>query len=417
MAHLMKNTKVNCPNLIRHFERNKDIKEYSNENIDLSKSHLNYNLAPVREEGQFEFIKERCSEVKCLNRADVKVMANWVVTLPKDIKPDEENKFFKDTYEFLKNRYGGQNEENIISAYVHNDEKTPHMHFAFVPVAYDKNKSIYKVSAKEVLNRNDLRSFHSDLDKYLSKTFNRNIGVVNGVTRDGNLSIQDMKRGTTAKALVNMDLNLNEKVEKLNVVVKELTLKTQEIKEKEKQIEDLKVEIEALKKANGQSKRIFQTVNDIPRGKQVMGKVILSKGEWSEMYEQSQGYCSEKIKSDDLTRENNNLSFRVENLEKENKQLRLDYNKTNLESIKFTNIANELKMKNLELTKKNNLYVNFINDIPKEIKIQLPLENLINARKNVTSKYSTHINISGTNISEEKKVSKQKNTIKIDMDL
>ena len=39
--------------------------------------------------------------------------------------------FFEETYAFLSERYGAQ---NVISAYVHLDERSPHMHFAFVPV-------------------------------------------------------------------------------------------------------------------------------------------------------------------------------------------------------------------------------------------------------------------------------------------
>lgn len=103
----MKNTRNACANLVRHFERNEDIKEYGNENIDPSKSHLNYNLAPDRG-NQLEFINNRCNELKVLKRKDVNVMCNWVVTMPKDLAtyiPENEEKFFKKTYEFLENRY------------------------------------------------------------------------------------------------------------------------------------------------------------------------------------------------------------------------------------------------------------------------------------------------------------------------
>ena len=84
LAHMMKNNRNACSNLIRHFERNENIKEYSNENINLNKSYLNYNLGPFRE-NQLEFIKSKCEELKVLNRKDVNVMCNWVVTLPKDL--------------------------------------------------------------------------------------------------------------------------------------------------------------------------------------------------------------------------------------------------------------------------------------------------------------------------------------------
>lgn len=56
-----------------------------------------------------------------------------------------------------------------MAAVVHYDETTPHLHYAFVPVVFDDKKSRYKVSAKEVLTRHDLQSFHEDLDQDLKK--------------------------------------------------------------------------------------------------------------------------------------------------------------------------------------------------------------------------------------------------------
>ncbi|WP_186312786.1 plasmid recombination protein, partial [Bacillus pumilus] len=90
---------------------------------------------------------------------DVKVCSDWVVTLPENLKgtsEKEQREFFEKTYEFLANRYGG--EKNVLSANVHKDETTPHMHFAFMPVVWDEKKQREKVSAKEVLTRKDLKT-------------------------------------------------------------------------------------------------------------------------------------------------------------------------------------------------------------------------------------------------------------------
>lgn len=51
--------------------------------------------------------------------------------------------YFNRAFDFLKERVG---EENIISAVVHMDEKTPHLHLCFVPLTKDK-----RLSAKEIL--------------------------------------------------------------------------------------------------------------------------------------------------------------------------------------------------------------------------------------------------------------------------
>ena len=139
MASLCKATKGASGNLFDHYERKENIK-FKNQDIDKTRSYLNYNLATDRNLSQREILNSRLSEVKVLKRDNVNVTCNWVVTLPKRIKEDseEEKLFFKETYNFLKDRYG---EKNVISAYVHKDEVTPHIHFCFIPVVVDKIKN------------------------------------------------------------------------------------------------------------------------------------------------------------------------------------------------------------------------------------------------------------------------------------
>jgi len=82
--------------MVRHYDRSKDHGEFvkfrKNQDIDPSRSHLNYNLAPDQE--QLEFINRRISEVKCQNRADVNVMCSWVITAPKGL--NEHTLFFEE---------------------------------------------------------------------------------------------------------------------------------------------------------------------------------------------------------------------------------------------------------------------------------------------------------------------------------
>lgn len=209
MAHLMKSSKSSIGGLTRHFERYKnedgDYLKFGNQDINISKTYLNYNLADSK--NQLDFIKDRTSEVRCLNREDVKVMCSWVVTLPKEIKTTEEQDlFFKETYNFLENKY---KKENVISSYVHLDETTPHMHFAFIPVVTDKKKGDLKVSAKELINRKHLQEFHSKLDQHMKNVFNRDIGILNDATKEGNRSIEELKRGTAKEEIDYMKYSLN----------------------------------------------------------------------------------------------------------------------------------------------------------------------------------------------------------------
>jgi len=223
MANVQKFTRSNLTSgsLIRHFERDKDeygnYHKWGNEEIDPSRSHLNYNLALEHEQGQADFIKRRLSQVKCLAREDVNVLCSWIVTAPAGLATGTEVRangrerytfegdktkaelqaFFKHCYDFLAQKYG---EKNVVSAYVHMDETTPHIHFAFVPVVVDKKKGHEKVSAKEALGWSErgLHRFHGELDEYMTKAFGRDIGIVNEATKDGNKEIWELKTETIA---------------------------------------------------------------------------------------------------------------------------------------------------------------------------------------------------------------------------
>lgn len=131
------------------------------------------------------------SQIKVLKRANVNVMCDWVVTAPEDLTEEELPLFFDECYKFLNARYG---KENVISAPVHMDETSPHLHYNFVPVVKDKKKGIPKLSAKECITRKDLNTFHQDLTKHMTAVFRRDIGILNGATVVGNKTIKQLKQ-------------------------------------------------------------------------------------------------------------------------------------------------------------------------------------------------------------------------------
>lgn len=210
LAHVEKFSKTAVGNLFAHYERRLteygEPRKYKNQEIDLSKSDQNYNLAWNNGRSQLEIYKERLSQVKCLNRADVKTMCDWVITLPENLKHEDFstiNLFFQSAYDFLEERYG---KENVISSYVHMDETTPHMHFSFIPVTQDKKKGHLKVSAKEVLNKYELQSFHSDLKTFVEKRLGRPVAILNGATKEGNLKVEELKRVTKEVATLEKEI-------------------------------------------------------------------------------------------------------------------------------------------------------------------------------------------------------------------
>lgn len=254
MANAQKYTKSACGHMTAHYERAKDKDgeyiKFGNQNIDPQRTHLNYNLAPLRGSGQIDFIRQRTTEARTLNRADVNVMVSWVVTLPKYQKivtdPNiahvsfdkdmAERLFFQRTYDFLADRYG---EKNVVSAYVHMDEVTPHMHFAFVPVTEDKKRGGEKVSAKQVVDRKDLQTFHTDLERYLDSFRDFHFEVVNEATKDGNKEVAKLKKQTAHEEVL--------KAQQEAVEARQRALQEQEsIKPLVEQKNALRGEIEAL---------------------------------------------------------------------------------------------------------------------------------------------------------------------------
>lgn len=207
--HCEKYNKQGLGNLLSHYERkNYKARRYANENIDKERTHLNYNLAPTHQEGLYQFIKNRVTELNIIKRKTAIWCCDWCLTVPAEIKDDNEKSraFFESSYEFLKERYG---EKNVVSAYVHLDEASAgHMHFCFIPIVtkqvceFDNEsgqlvtKTIEKVLAKEVINRVELSSIHNDLQRHLDNDLTFEAKILNGVTNGKNKSVKELKYKT-----------------------------------------------------------------------------------------------------------------------------------------------------------------------------------------------------------------------------
>lgn len=229
MASVEKFTHGAVVNQLRHNDRL--IERDANTDIDPGRAALNYSLTPDRGMSSYEYYKQRKSELYVYGRNDVKTMAGWIVTAPKElISLKQEKTFFESTYNFLESRYG---RENVIQATVHYDEGKmekvqnrwgeyemdekgelrkelvfgrPHLHFDFIPATEDGNPKHLqneKICANDVLTRTELQNFHSDLQKHL-KDNGVNGEVLNGSTKANgrNYSVEELKeRYETQKEL------------------------------------------------------------------------------------------------------------------------------------------------------------------------------------------------------------------------
>ena len=166
---IMRFAKYKGPEISRieaHDERTKE-KYASNPDVDISRSHLNFHL--FEPTGKYRAMSEkRIAEVGCRTRSDsVRLVETLVTASPQffEGKSDKEVRaFFEKAMRFFEEKIG---KGNFISAVVHMDEKTPHMHFSFVPVTKDG-----RLCAKEIVgNRKDLVKWQDEFWEYMVKKY------------------------------------------------------------------------------------------------------------------------------------------------------------------------------------------------------------------------------------------------------
>lgn len=149
-----------------HHERTKE-KYDSNPDIDTSKSK--YNFHTIAPQGKYrQEIDSRIQTAGCRTRKDSTRFVDTLITASPEFfkgkKMPEVKAFFQQATDFLSQRVGKQ---NIISAVVHLDEKTPHLHLTFVPLTADN-----RLSAKEILgNRASLSRWQDDFFTYMVEHF------------------------------------------------------------------------------------------------------------------------------------------------------------------------------------------------------------------------------------------------------
>ncbi len=152
--------------ICNHHERLKE--QYkSNPDIDSERTHLNYHLIEPDKKYR-ELVLARIQQAGAKLRKDSVVMQDGLVTAsPEWIKAKsdaEQAEYFNYAFEFVKERYGT---ENIISAVVHLDEATPHMHFVFVPITKDN-----RLSSKDIMGGpKGMVKLQDDFHAYISKKY------------------------------------------------------------------------------------------------------------------------------------------------------------------------------------------------------------------------------------------------------
>ena len=219
---IIRNTKYKRENLkgiFRHNERRN--KNYSNENIDREKSYLNYSLKSPQYsyEKEFDRIRDKYNLKGQIKKVS-NIACEYIITSDHDyfenIGEEETKRFFETAYKFVCD-YKDLGEKYILSATVHRDEQTPHMHLIFLPVVHTidkKGNSVDKLACSEFWKAKDsYRQLQDAFYKYMVENgFDLQRGLPKEETNREHYSVEEFKKITnfkqTKEILKNMKLEL-----------------------------------------------------------------------------------------------------------------------------------------------------------------------------------------------------------------
>lgn len=197
-------------NISRHNERKNQ--NYENKDIDINKSNLNYHFKAPKEisyEKEFYRLREENNlkgNLRLTGNKQSNIMCEFMITSDNDffksIGETETKRYFETAYKFAKNKCG---EQNIISAVVHMDETTPHMHLTYIPVVkgLKKGEEVLKINASEFWK--GFNSYGKLQDEFYDYVNEMGFNLERGETKKDreHLSVEEYKIETKLQELDN----------------------------------------------------------------------------------------------------------------------------------------------------------------------------------------------------------------------
>lgn len=190
----------NLAGLYKHNERKNT--NYSNKDINKNSSIKNYSLKQCNTTYS-NAIKKLQQENNLQGRIikTTNIACEFIITSDKEffdaIGIDETKRYFQTAYDFVAN-YKNLGEKYIISAKVHMDESTPHLHLVFVPVIHTKDKqgnTIDKIACSQYWKGKD--SYRQLQDKFYSYMTENGFDLERGNTKDNtHIPIETLKQIT-----------------------------------------------------------------------------------------------------------------------------------------------------------------------------------------------------------------------------
>ena len=376
VCHFGKYKSGNVFGLQKHNQREND--NYSNVDIDNARTPLNYDLI---NKGNINYTKKIKTIIEVNRnsqravRKDATVYCECIVSSDSDffqnLTENNQKRFFEKSLEYLKEKIG---EEFIISANVHLDETTPHMHVGFVPIIENS------LSAKKLIDRKFLREVQDQLPAYL-----KNIGfdIQRGIegSKRKHKDIKEFKKEldreveNKCKDINTMESHKNElesQIEQLEADLNKMTIEynnaTKILNENRLamyQIQEIKVEPIMFS-----SDKVKIDKNDFERLKDSALKAYtqhnlyatvlhrLEKLKQENQYYKSELEESRKYRAEDY----NNFRYELNSLKKENERFGSEISKVNeiLRSmskesrIEFFKVQKEIEKENIKFAKEKN---------------------------------------------------------------
>lgn len=316
VCHGEKYKKGNVPSIERHNERRNA--NYSNEEIDLSRTHLNYSLIQSNSESYYrsvmELVNARDNPSGKALRKDAVILCEFIISSSNEffetISPEEQKRFFKEATGYLQNFFG---KENSIYAVVHYDEHTPHLHFGFVPLTAEN-----KLCAKKVIDRSALLRLQAEMPKFLQeKGF-------------------QIERGEAGSVAVHKSVKkYKADMEKEKA---ELAISIQKEKQELSQLASTKAEI--------------KSVEQIPTGKTILGgKITVDEDDYKKIAMLAKKQIVSESKEKKLSKEISSLLKENKTLKTENEGIKMQLGKRQSVSERLSTATMESELRELRLYK------------------------------------------------------------------
>ena len=316
VLHMSKFKKDAIRGIQSHNRRERE--SHSNPDIDYSRSVGNYDLHESASDNYAQAIQNRIDDLLMVKavRKDAVHMCGLIVSSDKSfftrMGKEETRRFFAEAAAYLTDFVG---KENVISAMVHMDEKTPHMHFLHVPVTQDG-----RLSANSIYSRASLKKLQTELPSYLQS---RGFEIQRGV---------EQKPGPAKKHLDTREFKQQQESlaglrRESDAVAREALHLIGEMIERRKQEEVLQERLQSMEQQAREAEAILSDMPELPQASLLNYKFVLKQAQT--IMTQQQKSLAEKTMiaaaRDKLQAENKTLEKRLQELSRQYSLLKAQY--------------------------------------------------------------------------------------------